>query len=60
MDFIFLGDKLNASGGCKAAVKARTTINLERFMECGQLLLGNKFLRKSIFLLRKNSNDVWK
>ena len=37
--FRYLGEKLNASGGCKAAV----TANL-RFRKCGKLLLGNNFL----------------
>ena len=33
-----MGDRLNASGSCEAAVIARV-----RFRECGELLLGNKF-----------------
>ena len=36
--FFYLGDRLNASGGCEAAVTARV-----RFRKCGELLLGNRF-----------------
>ena len=41
--FCYLGDKLNASGGCEAAVTARVRIGWVRFRECGELLLGNRF-----------------
>ena len=37
------GDRLNASGGCEAAVTARVRIGWVRFRECGELLLGNRF-----------------
>ena len=40
--FCYLGDRLNASGGCKAAVTARVRIDWVRFRECGELLLGNR------------------
>ena len=39
----YLGDRLNASGGCKAAVTVRVRIGWVRFRECGELLLGYKF-----------------
>ena len=39
----YLGDRLNASGGCEAAVTARVRIGWVRFRECGELLLGNRF-----------------
>ena len=39
----YLGDKLNASGGCEVAVTARVGIDWVRFRECGELLLGNRF-----------------
>ena len=42
--FCYLGDRLNASGGCKAAVTARVRIGLVSFRESGELLLGNRFL----------------
>ena len=41
--FCYLGDRLNASGGCKAAVTARVIINWVRFRKCGELLFGNRF-----------------
>ena len=41
--FCYLGNKLNASGGCEAAVTARVRIGWVRFIECGVLLLGNRF-----------------
>ena len=42
--FCYLGDRLNASGGCKAAVTARVRIGLVRFRESGEWLLENRFL----------------
>ena len=42
--FCYLGDKLNASGGCEVAVTARERNGWVRFRECRELLLGNKFL----------------
>ena len=42
-EFCYLGDKLNASGDCEAAVTARVRIGWVRFRECGELLLGNRF-----------------
>ena len=41
--FCYLGDRLNASDGCEAAVTARVRIDWVRFRECGELLLGNRF-----------------
>ena len=41
--FCYLGDRLNASGGCEAAVTTRVRIDWVRFRECGELLLGNRF-----------------
>ena len=41
--FCYLEDRLNASGGCEAAVTARVRIGWVRFRECGELLLGNRF-----------------
>ena len=41
--FCYLGDRLNSSGGCEAAVTARVRIGWVRFRECGELLLGNRF-----------------
>ena len=44
--FCYLGNRLNASGGCEAAVTARVRIAWVRFRECGELLLGNRFSLK--------------
>ena len=41
--FCYLGDKLNASGGCEATVIATVKIGWVRFREYGELLLGNRF-----------------
>ena len=44
--FYYLGDRLNASGGCENAVTARTRIGWMKFRECGELLLGRRFSLK--------------
>ena len=36
--FCYLGDRVNASCGCKAAVTARARIGWVMFRECGELL----------------------
>ena len=36
--FMYLGDRVNAVGGCKASVSVRTRCGWVRFMECGELL----------------------
>ena len=58
--FCYLGDRLNASVGCEAAVTARVRIG----WKCGELLLGNRFplkmKGKNLSLLSKISNTVWK
>ena len=38
--FCYLGDRLNASGGCEAAVTARVRIGWVRFRESGELEIG--------------------
>ena len=35
-EFCYLGDRLNASGGCEAAVTARVRIGWVRSKECGE------------------------
>ena len=45
-EFCYLGKRLNASGGCEAAVTARVRIGLVKFRECEELLLGSRFLLK--------------
>ena len=41
--FCYLGDRINAKGGCEVVVTARVRISWVRFRECGELLLGNRF-----------------
>ena len=41
--FCCLGNRLNSSGGCEAAVTGRVKIGRIRLRECGELLLGNRF-----------------
>ena len=41
--FCDLGDRVNASGGCEAAVTARTRIGWVKFKECGELLNSKRF-----------------
>ena len=36
--FCYLEDRVNASGGCEAAVTARVRIGWVKFKECGELL----------------------
>ena len=44
--FCYLRNRLNASGGSEAAVKARTRSGQIELKECGELLYGRKFLLK--------------
>ena len=41
--FCYLGDSLNSSGGCEAAVTARVRVGWVKFRVCGEKLLGNRF-----------------
>ena len=41
--FCYLGDRLNSTDGCEAAVTARVRIGWVRFSEGEELLLGNRF-----------------
>ena len=44
--FCYLGDRLNASGGCETAVTSRVRIGWMKFRECGELLRGRRFSLK--------------
>ncbi|XP_068756631.1 uncharacterized protein [Montipora capricornis] len=44
--FCYLGDRVNASGGCEAAVIARAGIGWVKFRECGELLNSKRFSLK--------------
>ena len=41
--FCYLGNRLNASGGCETAVTSRVRIGWMKFRECGELLRGRRF-----------------
>ena len=41
--FCYLGDRLNASGGCEAAVTAKTRVGWKKFKEWGEILFGKRF-----------------
>ena len=41
--FCYLGDSLNSSSSCEAAVTARVRIGWEKIRECEESLLGNRF-----------------
>ena len=45
-EFTYLGDRVSAGGGCKAAVTARTRCELIMFRECSELPLGRRFSLK--------------
>ena len=42
--FCYLGDRLNARGGCETAVTSRIRIGWMKFRECGELLRGRSFI----------------
>ena len=44
--FCYFGDRVNASGGCEAAVTARARIGWVKFRECGELLNLKRFSLK--------------
>ena len=43
VEFIYLGDRVSAGGGCEADVTARTRCWWIMFRECGELLYGTGF-----------------
>ena len=43
--FCYLGNRLNASGGCEVRVTARTKLGWKKFRECGKIPF-----RKRLFL----------
>ena len=40
--FCYLNDRLNASGGCEAAVTAKTRLAWKKLKECREILFGEK------------------
>ena len=45
-NFTYLGDRLNATGGCQTAVTARSRIGWMKFRECSEILKGRRFSLK--------------
>ena len=41
--FTYLGDRLNATGGCETAVTATLRIGWMKFRECSEILKGRRF-----------------
>ena len=41
--FTYLGDKLNATGGCETVVTARSRIGWMKFRECSEIFKGRRF-----------------
>ena len=41
--FCYLGNRLNASEGCEAAVTARTRLGWKKFRECREILFRKRF-----------------
>ena len=44
-EFTYLGDRVNAGGGCEAAVTDRTRCGWVKHRECGESLYGRMLLR---------------
>ena len=44
--FCYLGDGVNAGGGCEAAVTAKARIGWGKFRECGELMHSKRFSLK--------------
>ena len=44
--FTYLGDRLNATGGCEMAVTARSRIGWMKFRECSKILKSRRFSLK--------------
>ena len=42
-EFCYLGDRLNASGGCETAVTSRVRIGWMKFRQCRELLCRKRF-----------------
>ena len=62
-EFTYLGDRVSASGGCEAAVTARTRCGWVKLRECSELLNGMKISSKAergcSYELCKAGNNAW-
>ena len=52
--FTYLGDRLNATGGCETAVTARSRIGWMKFRECSEILKGRRFSLRMIGKIYKS------
>ena len=41
--FCYLGNRLDASGGCETAITARTRLKWKKFRKCSQILFRQRF-----------------
>ncbi|XP_044179666.1 uncharacterized protein LOC122961149 [Acropora millepora] len=61
--FCYLGDRVNAGGGCEAAVTARARIGWVKFRECGEVLNSKRVLaeaeRNGLSEMCKISDVTW-
>ena len=61
--FCYLGDRLNASGGCETAVTSRVRIGWMKFRECGELLRGRRIkgmvYRSCVRLTMLYGSETW-
>ena len=52
--FCYLGDRVNASGGCKAAMIAKARTGWVKFKECRELLNSKRFSLKMKGMVYRN------
>ena len=58
--FCYLGDRLNASGRCEAAVTARTRVGWKKFRECGEIMFRKRFsLQMNEKLYNSYGSKTW-
>ena len=60
--FCYLGDRVNASGGCEATVTARARIGWVKFRECGVAELKKVLAegeRNGLSELCKSGDVIW-
>ena len=59
--FCYGSDRLNASGGCEAAVTSRTRVRWKKFRECGEILFGKRFslwMKGKIYILKRAERSM--
>ena len=63
MEFTYLGDRMNAGGGCEAAVTARTRCGWVKYREHGELLYCRRVylkMKEAVYKSHVVRNTVWK